>query len=43
LLNSKPMLDESEIHPLFYGAPSTTEFKKLRKRIVRYVREASPR
>ncbi|MDP5359613.1 MAG: tRNA 2-thiocytidine(32) synthetase TtcA, partial [Paracoccaceae bacterium] len=34
------MLDETEIHPLFYGAPSTTEFKKLRKRIVRYTREA---
>ncbi|MEL6523163.1 MAG: tRNA 2-thiocytidine(32) synthetase TtcA [Pseudomonadota bacterium] len=35
------MLDETdEIHPLFHGAPSTTEFKKLRKRIVRYTREA---
>ena len=35
------MLDDSEdIHPLFHGAPSTTEFKKLRKRIVRHVREA---
>jgi len=34
------MLDETEIHPLFEGAPSTTEFKKLRKRIVRYTREA---
>jgi len=30
------MLDETEIHPLFYDAPSTTEIKKLRKRIVRY-------
>jgi len=29
-----------EIHPLFHGAPRTTEFKKLRKRIIRYVREA---
>ncbi|MGV6849855.1 MAG: tRNA 2-thiocytidine(32) synthetase TtcA [Marinibacterium sp.] len=29
-----------EIHPLFFGAPSTTEFKKLRKRIVRQTREA---
>ncbi len=29
-----------DIHPLFYGAPSTTEFKKLRKRIVRQTREA---
>ncbi|MAM63830.1 tRNA 2-thiocytidine(32) synthetase TtcA [Maritimibacter sp. UBA3975] len=35
------MLDESDdIHPLFDGAPSTTEFKKLRKRILRNVREA---
>ena len=34
------MLDESEIHKLFEGAPSTTEFKKLRKRIVRQTREA---
>jgi tRNA 2-thiocytidine biosynthesis protein TtcA len=29
-----------DIHLLFHGAPSTTEFKKLRKRIVRYVRDA---
>ncbi|MFP4406624.1 tRNA 2-thiocytidine(32) synthetase TtcA [Rhodosalinus sp.] len=29
-----------EIHPLFTGAPQTTEFRKLRKRIVRQVREA---
>lgn len=35
------MLDEQDdIHPLFHGAPSTTEFKKLRKRLVREVREA---
>lgn len=35
------MLDENtDIHPLFNGAPSTTEFKKLRKRIVRQTREA---
>lgn len=34
------MLDETEIHPLFEGAPSATEFKKLRKRIVRCTREA---
>ncbi len=35
------MLDEADdIHPLFHGAPSTTEFKKLRKRIVRDTREA---
>lgn len=32
--------DHDDIHPLFHGAPSTTEFKKLRKRIVRQTREA---
>ena len=32
--------DTDDIHPLFHGAPPTTEFKKLRKRIVREVREA---
>ena len=32
--------DSDDIHPLFAGAPSTTEFKKLRKRIVRHTREA---
>ena len=37
----KKMLDENkEIHPLFQNAPNTTEFKKLRKRIVRQAREA---
>ena len=35
------MLDDNDdIHPLFHGAPSTTQFKKLRKRIVRQAREA---
>ncbi|TDE39033.1 tRNA 2-thiocytidine(32) synthetase TtcA [Antarcticimicrobium sediminis] len=35
------MFDEpDDIHPLFHGAPSSTEFKKLRKRIVRATREA---
>ena len=35
------MLDDlDDIHPLFHGAPSTTDFKKLRKRIVRNTREA---
>ncbi len=35
------MLDDTnEIHPLFRGAPTTTEFKKLRKRLVRNTREA---
>ena len=32
--------DKTEIHPLFEGAPKTTEFKKLRKRILRQTREA---
>ncbi|MCC6007096.1 MAG: tRNA 2-thiocytidine(32) synthetase TtcA [Rhodobacteraceae bacterium] len=32
--------DAGEIHPLFRGAPDTTEFRKLRKRIVRQTREA---
>jgi tRNA 2-thiocytidine biosynthesis protein TtcA len=32
------MLDNAEdIYPLFYGAPRTTEFKKLRKRLVRKI------
>ncbi|KFI29466.1 tRNA 2-thiocytidine biosynthesis protein TtcA [Haematobacter missouriensis] len=35
------MLDEADdIHPLFRGAPQSTEFRKLRKRLVREVREA---
>jgi len=35
------MLDNAEdIHPLFNGAPKSTEFKKLRKRIVSQTREA---
>ena len=35
------MLDETnEIHPLFKNAPTTTEFKKLRKRIIKNTREA---
>jgi tRNA 2-thiocytidine biosynthesis protein TtcA len=35
------MLDDSDdIHPLFHGAPASLEFRKLRKRIVRDVREA---
>ena len=38
------MLDDSDdIHPLFHGAPSTTEFRKLRKRLVRQTREAIER
>ncbi|MFN3955710.1 MAG: tRNA 2-thiocytidine(32) synthetase TtcA [Pararhodobacter sp.] len=35
------MLDDTDdIHPLFHGAPKSTEFRKLRKRIVQNVREA---
>ncbi|MDQ2067492.1 tRNA 2-thiocytidine(32) synthetase TtcA [Xinfangfangia sp. CPCC 101601] len=35
------MLDDlDDIHPLFHGAPASTEFKKLRKRLVQNVREA---
>jgi len=37
------MLDDDEageIHPLFQGAPGSTEFRKLRKRLVREVRAA---
>lgn len=32
--------EENEIHPLFSGAPATTEFRKLRKRLVRETRAA---
>ena len=32
--------DIGEIHPLFRGAPSSTDFRKLRKRLVREVRSA---
>jgi len=34
------MLDRDDIHPLFADAPDSTEFRKLRKRIVRLTREA---
>jgi tRNA 2-thiocytidine biosynthesis protein TtcA len=37
---ARRMLDATDIHPLFEGAPRTTEFRKLRKRIVRLTREA---
>lgn len=39
-LYGSPMLDNDDIHPLFAGAPDTTEFRKLRKRLVRLTREA---
>lgn len=32
-----------DIHPLFFGAPKTTEFRKLRKRLVQDMREAIDR
>jgi len=32
--------DETEIHPLFAGAPDSLEFRKLRKRLVRETRAA---
>ncbi|KEO53261.1 tRNA 2-thiocytidine(32) synthetase TtcA [Thioclava indica] len=32
--------NSDDIHPLFHSAPQSTEFRKLRKRIVRQVREA---
>lgn len=32
--------DGGDIHPLFHGAPQSTEFRKLRKRLVREVRAA---
>lgn len=35
------MLDDvDDIHPLFHGAPKSTEFRKLRKRLVQEVRSA---
>lgn len=33
--------DCDDIHPLFHGAPKSTEFRKLRKRLVQQVREAT--
>ncbi|WCR12253.1 tRNA 2-thiocytidine(32) synthetase TtcA [Paracoccus stylophorae] len=32
--------DDTEIHPLFAGAPASTQFRKLRKRLVRQMRAA---
>ncbi|MBK4214936.1 tRNA 2-thiocytidine(32) synthetase TtcA [Paracoccus caeni] len=32
--------DQDDIHPLFSGAPASTEFRKLRKRLVRETRAA---
>jgi tRNA 2-thiocytidine biosynthesis protein TtcA len=33
-------LDDNDIHPLFAGAPTSTEFRKLRKRMIREARSA---
>lgn len=33
--------DSGDIHPLFAGAPKSTEFRKLRKRLVQQLREAT--
>jgi len=42
---NQPQTNEAgdDIHPLFFGAPKTTEFKKLRKRIIKDTREAIER
>ncbi|RID92941.1 tRNA 2-thiocytidine(32) synthetase TtcA [Gemmobacter lutimaris] len=42
LSNDDPATDDlaEDIHPLFHGAPTSTEFRKLRKRLVREVRDA---
>ena len=36
----EPMEPESGCHPLFRGAPSSVEFNKLRKRLLRHARQA---
>ncbi len=40
MITNMTMTEASEIHPLFEGAPTSTSFKKLRKRIIRQTREA---
>lgn len=46
-MRDDPMLDQDrpepgdDIHALFHGAPKSTEFRKLRKRLVQQVREAT--
>ena len=34
-IDSDGLPEADDIHPLFHGAPKTTEFRKLRKRIIR--------
>ncbi len=41
--SGRPEDAPDDIHPLFFGAPRTTEFRKLRKRLVQDVREAIDR
>ena len=42
-IDSDGLPEADDIHPLFHGAPKTTEFRKLRKRIIRETREAIDR
>lgn len=41
MLDDHDLDAEGDIHPLFHGAPKSTEFRKLRKRLVQQVREAA--
>ena len=43
MLDDDPIDAAEDIHPLFHGAPKTTAFRKLRKRIVQNTREAIER
>jgi tRNA 2-thiocytidine biosynthesis protein TtcA len=43
MLDRDAETDGDDIHALFHGAPKTTEFRKLRKRIIRDTREAIDR
>jgi len=43
MLDSDSIDGGDDIHPLFHGAPKTVAFRKLRKRLVRDVREATER
>ena len=38
--NFETILSQDTCHPIFHSTPSTTEFKKLRKRLLRHAREA---
>jgi tRNA 2-thiocytidine biosynthesis protein TtcA len=41
MLDDHDLDTDADIHPLFHGAPKSTEFRKLRKRLVQQVREAT--